>query len=66
MEWVQHFNAREQAEIGFAKQYVRLFDHGTDGHSRLHVIAKLADLLNQYEQKLQEGRQEEGKVEAMD
>jgi hypothetical protein len=33
---------RQVAEIEFAKTYAETFHHGTDGHSRLMLIAKLA------------------------
>lgn len=39
--------AREQSEVKFALVYRDYFEHGTDGHSRLIVIAKLADKLEQ-------------------
>lgn len=39
------FNEREQKEIDFARLYAKNFSHGTDGHNRLLLIAKLADEL---------------------
>lgn len=41
MDW-DFLNAREQSELKFAQVYVDHFEHGTDGHSRLVLIAKLA------------------------
>ncbi len=37
---------REIQEVRFAQHYAHEFLHGTDGHSRLVVIAKLAYALN--------------------
>lgn len=45
-EWLRDFTAREVDEIKFAQMYAVTFAHGTDGHSRLILIAKLADKLN--------------------
>lgn len=36
------FTERELMEIKFALMYVEEFLHGTDGHNRLMLIAKLA------------------------
>lgn len=61
MEWINHFSERERAEINFALMYVQQFDHGTDGHSRLHVIAKLARRLSEMEKQLQAGEENDQK-----
>jgi hypothetical protein len=45
-EWLRDFTDRERDEIKFAQVYAVTFAHGTDGHSRLILIAKLADKLN--------------------
>lgn len=45
-EWLRDFTDRERDEIKFAQVYAIQFAHGTDGHSRLILIAKLADKLN--------------------
>jgi hypothetical protein len=37
---------RAVKEIEFAKLYAAKFNHGTDGHGRLNLIAKLAELLD--------------------
>lgn len=34
-------------ELDFARLYAANFNHGTDGHSRLILIAKLAELLDE-------------------
>lgn len=39
------FSERDVKEIGFARLYVRDFAHGTDGHNRLLIISRLADVL---------------------
>lgn len=36
-----NYTERELSEIRFALTYVDTFNHGTDGHNRLNVIAKL-------------------------
>lgn len=38
------FTERELKEIYFALMYAYNFSHGTDGHNRLILIAKLAEL----------------------
>jgi hypothetical protein len=44
--WETHFNERELKEIEFARKYASDFNHGTDGHIRLILLARLADLLD--------------------
>ncbi len=46
-EWEKLLDGRQRAEIAFAKFYARNFHHGTDGHNRLMLIARLADLLDE-------------------
>jgi len=41
---------RALQELDFARLYEQHFSHGTDGHSRLVLIAKLADLLDDKEE----------------
>lgn len=43
--WFYELNEREQKEVHFAGAYAQHYAHGTDGHSRLMLIAKLVDLL---------------------
>jgi len=43
--WMELLTERERKEVKFAWAYAANFNHGTDGHSRLLLIAKLADLL---------------------
>lgn len=45
-DWRNNLSVREQAEVRFAETYVKDFNHGTDGHSRLDVIARLAAMLD--------------------
>ena len=40
---------RALQELDFARMYDQHFHHGTDGHSRLVLIAKLAELLDEKE-----------------
>ena len=44
--WAEQLDARQLKEIEFARIYAKDFAHGTDGHHRLLLIAKLADLLD--------------------
>lgn len=48
-EWMQELDERQQKEIRFATIYARQFGHGTDGHNRLLLIAKLSDMLDKAE-----------------
>lgn len=48
-EWEKLLDDRQRAEIAFAKMYTKSFAHGTDGHHRLMIIARLAELLDHYE-----------------
>jgi hypothetical protein len=43
--WKDHFDERQLAEIDLARHYAKN-PHGTDGHHRLLIIAKMADLLS--------------------
>jgi hypothetical protein len=45
--WISQLTEREQKEVAFARVYAEQFAHGTAGHNRLLLIAKLADLLSQ-------------------
>ncbi|MGB1286095.1 MAG: hypothetical protein ACPG7F_06145 [Aggregatilineales bacterium] len=45
--WTDELTEREQKEVEFALLYAANFQHGTAGHNRLMLIAKLANLLNQ-------------------
>jgi hypothetical protein len=47
-DWKHLFDRRERDEIEFAIHYQQYFHHGTDGHHRLMLIAKFADLLDQH------------------
>lgn len=44
--WTDELEERTVKEIAFARSYVNAFDHGTDGHHRLQIIAMLADALD--------------------
>lgn len=43
--FLQLFDERQQKEIEFASLYAANFSHGTDGHHRLLLIAKMAEFL---------------------
>jgi hypothetical protein len=46
--WMNELDERQQKELLFARLYAKDFAHGTDGHHRLLLIAKLAALLDEY------------------
>lgn len=48
-EWVKELDDRQRKELDFAAMYANGFSHGTDGHNRLLLIAKLRELLNKAE-----------------
>lgn len=45
--WKTHFTDRQKKEIAFCVDYAKKYNHGTDGHIRLVLIAKMAELLDQ-------------------
>jgi len=47
--WEAHLDERELKETELAMLYAVEFHHGTDGHNRLMLIAKLTSLVNVYE-----------------
>lgn len=49
--WLESMDTRHQQEILLARTYVAQFNHGTSGHLTYNIIAKLADLLDEYQQK---------------
>lgn len=50
--WLDGFSEREQKHIMFAINYVKEYGHGTDGHLSLCIIAKLAILLTEEQEKV--------------
>ncbi len=44
--WMNQLDERQQKELLFARLYQKEFAHGTDGHHRLLLIAKLAEMLD--------------------
>jgi hypothetical protein len=46
MAWLDNLDERQQQEVRFARAYAAQYGHGTDGHHRLVLIAKLAELLD--------------------
>lgn len=46
MNWLDELDERQRKEIEFARMYAQQFGHGTDGHTRLLLLAKMADLLD--------------------
>jgi hypothetical protein len=47
-DWTQQLDERQQKELKLARLYAKDFSHGTDGHHRVLLIAKLADLLDEF------------------
>jgi hypothetical protein len=47
--WKKLLDERQQKELEFAELYAAEFHHGTDGHSRLMLLAKLSELLTRIE-----------------
>lgn len=54
--WIDQLTERERKEVQFALLYAGQFNHGTDGHSRLVLIDKLARLLDEAEKKVNDER----------
>lgn len=52
-------NERERLEIELCQHYAEFYHHGTPGHQRMLVIAKLANILNQRENDIKEQLKEE-------
>ncbi len=44
--WRDNLDARELRELELAETYAKKFAHGTDGHNRLILLAKLVQLLD--------------------
>lgn len=47
--WQAGLDQRQRQEVELARLYARDFGHGTDGHGRLILIDKLADMLDNFE-----------------
>jgi hypothetical protein len=56
MTWTDTLDDRQRKEIAFARLYAAEYAHGTDGHSRLLLISRLAELLDQVSGELQLAR----------
>lgn len=46
-DWRSELDERQRSELMFALMYEADYHHGTDGHGRLMLIAKLAHLLDE-------------------
>lgn len=44
--WRELLTERERAEVSLAETYKASYQHGTDGHNRLVLIAKMAETLD--------------------
>lgn len=54
LNWMQQLEPHEQREVELANVYASVFAHGTDGHSRLMLIAKLSQLVTELEREVSE------------
>lgn len=61
-QWMSELTDREQKEVEFCLLYSDAFNHGTDGHTRLNIVAKLARKLHEYEIALDICKKTGGKV----
>lgn len=43
---VDLLDERQRKELAFARLYAADFSHGTDGHNRLLLLARLADIID--------------------
>jgi hypothetical protein len=50
MNWRAELDEQQRKEVLFAQDYAASYAHGTDGHSRLMLIAKMAELLDKQEE----------------
>lgn len=48
-DWRGQLDQRQNREVDFCRLYLRDFAHGTDGHNAKIIIAKLAQLLDEYQ-----------------
>lgn len=48
--WENILDERDEKEVDFARDYSKNYAHGTAGHNRLMLIAKLSNLLDAYEE----------------
>jgi hypothetical protein len=48
-DWRGQLDQRQNKEVDFCQLYLRDFAHGTDGHNAKIIIAKLAQLLDEYQ-----------------
>lgn len=57
--WYEEFGIddRQQKEIEFAELYTTEFHHGTDGHNRLMLIAKLCAAIDKLSDELRKSAQ---------
>jgi hypothetical protein len=52
--WRDELDERELKEVELALLYAKEFHHGTAGHNRLMLIAKLAAMLDEVQETYQE------------
>lgn len=44
--WMKLLDERQQMEMKLAREYANFYHHGTDGHNRLMLMARLAEILD--------------------
>lgn len=44
--WMDLLDDRQKKEMKFARDYALFYQHGTDGHNRLMLMARLAEILD--------------------
>lgn len=50
--WFNELETRQQDQVRFSRLYARDFHHGADGHNNMMIIARLAEKLDEYEERL--------------
>lgn len=54
VHWTDSLTERQIKEVQFARDYVKNFNHGTNGHNALVLIALMADILDSYDESTDE------------
>jgi hypothetical protein len=58
MDWRSNFDERELKEITLCRHYYQQLGHGTTGHNRMVIIAKMVSILNNAESIINETDEE--------
>jgi hypothetical protein len=65
VSWFNLIDERQQKEVNFARVYAADFKHGTDGHNRLLLIDKMAAMLDEQEQRMNQLETENAQLRAL-